>query len=156
MSKTGAELATLEGTSITSIIAVVDKQIKAIGNIETSSYKTNMQLAPFGDLKQVKDVETLVKAHSLLDGKAIRYAESVKKLGLEGTAKPFNEGGYTLADWEKDISLQVQILTHKDRLAELKRIKKDAEQFVSEDDKKRMFFESLMSNPVLGGGLTQQ
>lgn len=150
MSK-GAELATLDQFSIPQIISTIDEQIKALGKIETTKYKTNMNLQGFGDLKQAKDVETLVRAHSMVAGKQIRYNESVKALNLEGTAKPFNEGGYTLEEWTHDLDLQVQILTHSERLTELKKIKKEAEQFVSEEDKKRMFFENLMKNPVLGG-----
>lgn len=150
MSK-GTGLATLDQFSIPQIISTIDEQIKALGKIETTKYKTNMNLQGFGDLKQAKDVETLVRAHSMVAGKQIRYNESVKALNLEGTAKPFNEGGYTLEEWTHDLDLQVQILTHSERLTELKKIKKEAEQFVSEEDKKRMFFEGLMKNPVLGG-----
>ena len=150
--QTGTGVATLEQFAIPDIIAQLDKQIKEIGNIETSQYKTNMELAPFGNLKNVKDVETLVKAHSLVAGKAARYDESVKALNLEGTAKPFIENGYSLGEWEADIQLQVRILTHKDRLEELKRLKKEAQQFVSEEDKKAMFFKSLASNPLLNTG----
>jgi len=150
MSK-GAGLATLDQFSIPQIISTIDEQIKALGKIETTKYKTNMNLQGFGDLKQAKDVETLVRAHSMVAGKQIRYNESVKALNLGGTAKPFNEGGYTLEEWTHDLDLQVQILTHSERLTELKKIKKEAEQFVSEEDKKRMFFEGLMKNPVLGG-----
>lgn len=149
---TGSQVATLDQFAIPDVIAQLDKQIKEIGNIETSQYKTNMELQPFGNLKNVKDVETLVKAHSLVAGKEARYNESVKSLNVEGTAKLFNENGYSLKEWESDIQLQVRILTHKDRLAELKRLKKEAEQFVSEEDKKKMFFQSLMSNPVLNAG----
>lgn len=148
---TGTGLATLDQFSIPQIISTIDEQIKALGKIETTKYKTNMNLQGFGDLKQAKDVETLVRAHSMVAGKQIRYNESVKALNLEGTAKPFNEGGYTLEEWTHDLDLQVQILTHSERLSELKKIKKEAEQFVSEEDKKRMFFEGLMKNPVLGG-----
>ena len=111
-----------------------------------------MSLSPFGNLKEVKDVETLVKAHSLVAGKEARYNESVKTLNVEGTAKPFNENGYSLKEWESDIQLQVRILTHKDRLEELKKLKKEAQQFVSEEDKRAMFFQSLMSNPILTAG----
>jgi hypothetical protein len=152
MENSGAQVATLDQFAIPDIIQQLDKQIKEIGNIETSQYKTNMELQPFGNLKNVKDVETLVKAHSLVAGKEARYNESVKSLNVEGTAKPFNESGYSLKEWESDIQLQVRILTHKDRLAELKKLKKEAEQFVSEEDKKAMFFKSLMSNPVLNAG----
>jgi hypothetical protein len=157
MSKTGTGtgLATLDQFAVPDIIAQIDNQIKEIGNIETSSYKTNMELTPFGNLKNVKDVETLVKAHSLVAGKAARYDESVKALNLEGTAKPFNENGYSLKEWEADIQLQVRILTHKDRLEELKRLKKEAQQFISEEEKKAMFFQSLMSNPILNAGVTK-
>jgi hypothetical protein len=150
--KTSTGVATLDQFSIPTIIETLDKQIKEIGNIETSSYKTNMSLSPFGNLKEVKDVETLVKAHSLVAGKEARYNESVKTLNVEGTAKPFNENGYSLKEWESDIQLQVRILTHKDRLEELKKLKKEAQQFVSEEDKRAMFFQSLMSNPILTAG----
>jgi hypothetical protein len=100
---TGTGLATLDQFAVPDIIAQIDSQIKEIGNIETSSYKTNMSLQPFGNLKEVKDVETLVKAHSLVAGKEARYNESVKTLNVEGTAKPFNENGYSLKEWESDI-----------------------------------------------------
>lgn len=151
-SSTGSQVVTLDQFAIPDIISQLDKQIKEIGNIETSQYKTSMELQPFGNLKNVKDIETLVRAHSLIAGKEIRYNESVKALNVEGTAKAFNEGGYSLKDWEKDIQLQVRILTHKDRLAELKNLKKEAEQFVSEADKKAIFYKSLMSNPLLNAG----
>lgn len=147
-----AEVATLDQFSIPQVIQAIDDQIKSLKKIETTKYKTNMNLQGFGDLKQAKSVEVLVRAHSMVAGKQIRYNESMKALQVEGTAKAFEEGGYTLEDWTEDLSLQVQILTHGERLAELKKIKKDAEAFVSEEDKKKMFFESLASNPILGLG----
>jgi hypothetical protein len=153
--KAGTELASLDQFAIPDVIQLLDKQIKEIGNIETSAFKTNMDLQPFGNLKNAKEVETLVRAHSLVSGKAIRYNESVKALNVEGTAKPFEEGGYSLSAWEADLQLQIRILTHKDRLAELKKLKKDAEQFVSEEDKKAMFFKSLMENPILNAGASK-
>ncbi len=137
--------------SIPSVIQALDAQIKSLGSIETSKFKTSMNLAPFGDLKKVKDVEVLIRAYSLVRGKANAYNEAAKEMGIEN-APAFKEDGNSLAQWKEDINLQVQIATHKDRLESLKAMKVKAEQFVSEEDKRKMFFSELMSSPLLGGG----
>jgi hypothetical protein len=149
--KTEQGLTTLDQFQVPDIITQLDNQIKKIGNIETSSYRTNMILSDFGNLnlKEVKNLEDLVKAHSYIRGKALRYNESLEELGIQGTAKPFTEDGYSLEEWTQDILLQVNILTHKERLIELKKLKKEAEQFISAEDKKRMFLMNLMNNPHL-------
>lgn len=144
------EVATLDQFSVPSVIATIEAQIKELGKIETSKFKTSMRLNPFGDLKQVKDVETLVKAFSLIEGKAERYNQAAKALEVDGSVKAFSEEGNSLQEWKEDISLQIAILTHGEKLKELKRLRDAAKAFISEEDKKRMFFEELMSNPILG------
>lgn len=149
MSQTG--VATADQFSIPSVIQTIDAQIKALGNLETTKYKTDMKLGPFGDLKKEMNVEKLIKAFSFVRGKANAYAESAKQLGVEN-APAFKEEGSTLAEWEHDIKFQINLATHKDKLEELKKLKAEAQQFVSEEDKRKMFIEKLMGSPALQSG----
>lgn len=152
MSK-ATEVEGLEGVTIPAVIASLEAQIKALGKIETSKFKTSMNLAPFGDLKKEKKVETLVRAYSLVRGKSKAYNESAEELnGVEGLPT-FKEDGNTLAEWKEDIELQIQIATQSDRLAELKKLLADAKQFVSEEDKRAMFMKSLTSSAIFTQGV---
>lgn len=130
--------------SIPEVLLSIDTQIAQLKDVETSKFKTSMNLAPFGgDLKKVKDVPTLVKAFSFIRSKGKAYVEAGAELGVAGLPT-FKEDNGTVEQWKSDIELQIRIVTHKERLEELKAIKSKAETFLSQEDQKSMFFADLM------------
>ena len=139
----GTALATAGDMSIPTVLQQITKQIDSLKDIETSSFKTSMNLAPFGNLKTIKDVPTLIKAFSIISKKEQAYNEAAKELGVTDAPK-YTEGDATTSQWKSDIQLQIRITTQKERLEELKAIKKEAEGFLDKEDKKALFFQKMM------------
>ena len=135
--------------TIPTVLSAIDAQIKACKDVTTEKFKTSMNLQPFGDLKATKDVVVLIKAYSLINSKAVAYDAAVKELNL-ADAPAFKEDGRGASDWKEDIQLQIDITTHKDRLDELKKLREEAQKFMSADDQKAIFFEKLMKSVSLG------
>ena len=135
--------------SIPTVLAAIDAKIKTCKDVTSEKFKTSMHLQPFGDLKETKDITILIKAYSLLTSKSNAYDLAVKELGLADVPS-FKEDGKSLNDWKEDIKLQIDITTHKDRLDELKKLKEEAQKFMSADDQKAIFFEKLMKSVSLG------
>lgn len=140
------EMVTMDHLSIPDVISGINTEIEKMKDIENASsrYKTNLDLKPFGNLKDIKNVEDLIKAYSYITNKAKAYDEAATELQLKDI-KPFKEGGYGVEEWKADITLQIKVLTHSDRLKELQKLKKEAESFISQEDKKKMFLNKILT-----------
>lgn len=128
--------------SIPSLLDAIQTKIKSFKGIETSKFKTTMNLSPFGDLGKETKIENLVKAYSSVAGRATAYNEAAKALGLE-TFPEFVVDGGSQEDWLNDIKLRIAIITHKDELDKLKALEAEAKTFLSQEDQKAMFFQKL-------------
>jgi len=147
MSKAGETGLSVEGqfTSIPDVLSAIKAKIATMKNIETTKFKTSMNLGgPFGDLKNEKKVENLIKAFSFVRSKGKAFAEAAGELGRE--AGTFTEAGSTVEEWKHDIDLQIQIVTHSDELKKLKDLEKEASQFLSQEDQKAIFLQKLMGS----------
>jgi len=134
---TGAEL------TIPNVLVAIQDKIKTFKGIETSKFKTTMQLSGFGDLGKETKVDNLVKAYSSVKGRSEAYANAAKDLGVESYPEFVVDGG-SAADWKKDISLRIQIINHKDELDKLRALEAEAKTFLSAEDQKGLFFTKLM------------
>ena len=79
MSKAGETGLSVEGqfTSIPDVLSAIKAKIATMKNIETTKFKTSMNLGgPFGDLKNEKKVENLIKAFSFVRSKGKAFAEA--------------------------------------------------------------------------------
>lgn len=140
--ETGVALA--DQFSIPTVLSAIEAKIKTFKGIETSKFKTTMQLSGFGDLTKEVKVEQLIKAFSSIKGRSNAYLDAAKDLGV-ATFPEFIVDGGSVEDWSNDIKLRIQIITHKDELDNLKALQKEASAFLSQEDQKAMFFEKLAS-----------
>lgn len=133
----------LEGQfTIPSILDAIETKIKSFKGIETSKFKTTMNLAGFGDLSKETKIDNLVKAFSSVSGRANAYAKSAEDLGVESYPEFVVDGG-SVEDWKNDIKLRIAIITHKDELDKLKALQSEARTFLSQEDQKSIFLAKL-------------
>jgi len=131
--------------SIPDVLAVIKSKIASMKSIETTKFKTSMNLGSlFGDLKQEKKEENLIKAFSYVSSKAKAYAAAAADLGRP--TGEFTEAGSTVEEWKHDIGLQILIVNHKEELEKLKALEKEASTFLSQEDQKSIFLAKLMSS----------
>lgn len=139
--KAAVEL-TVMNTDTPSLLDALNAKIKALKHIEDSVYKTSGNLEGFGDIKQELKIENLIRAFSMVMGKADAYAKASVELGLD-SVPAFQISGGTVADWKQDISLRIQIINHKETLDKLNGFKSKMESFLSEQDKKALLMKEM-------------
>lgn len=125
-----------------SMLDALNAKIKALKHIEDSVYKTSGNLDGFGDIKAETKIENLIRAFSMIQGKAEGYAKASVELGLE-TVPAFQVSGGTVADWKQDIQLRINIINHKETLDKLNGFKSKMESFLSEQDKKALLIKEM-------------
>jgi hypothetical protein len=131
------EVAVFDTTSVPSIIQALESQIKALDHVTDSKYRTSGNLDGFGDIKKETNLGNLIKAFSSVKGRAKAYAEAAEDLNVS-TFPVFEVNGGSLADWKADITLRMNIITHKETLDKLNGFKAKFEKFLSEEDQKAM------------------
>ena len=127
--------------SIPDVLSTIREKIKSLNKIETTKFKTKMNLPGFGDLQKVDKVEDLIKAFSMVEGKEIAFDRAAKSLGQVGGK--FQEQGNSVEEWKHDINLRISILNYGEELKNLKALEKEASQFLSQEDQKAMFLQKL-------------
>lgn len=130
-------------TSIPDVLSAIKQKIAALGKIETTKFKTNGELPGFGNVQKEEKVDTLIRAYSMVKGKAAAYEAAAADLGV--TNQTFKEGNGDVADWKHDISLRIAIVTQQDELKTLRDLEKEASTFLSQEDQKEIFFQKLMA-----------
>ena len=124
------------------IVEALKQELKGLEKINDSPYKTNMRLEPFGDLKSEKKVANLIKAFSSVLGRQKLYDEAQQELGVEEAPEFTIEGG-SVEDWKADIQLQIKKVTFEARYNELKELIREAEQFMTAEEKKDLFIAKM-------------
>lgn len=139
--KTNA-VALKETNKIPEMLTVLDGKIAELKTITDSVYKTTGNLEGFGDIKAETKIENLIRAFSSVNGRKKAYDEAAAILGL--TSHPqFTVSGGTVEDWEQDIKLRIEIITHKDKLDKLNEYKEKMSKFLSEEDQKAMLVNEM-------------
>ncbi len=134
---TSTEVAVFDTTSVPSIIQALEAKIKALDHVTDSKYRTSGNLDGFGDIKKEANMGNLIKAFSSVKGRAKAYAEAAEELGVN-TFPVFEVNGGSVTDWKADITLRMNIITHKETLDKLNSFKAKFEKFLSEEDQKAM------------------
>jgi hypothetical protein len=134
------ELAKMD--AVPEVLSILDQEIAKLKTINESVYKTGGVLDGFGDLKSEMKIENLIKAYSSVKGRENAYNDAAKDLGLQ-TYPQFTANGGTAADWKQDISLRIDIITHKDKLDKLKDYKDKMSKFLSAEDQKAMLLKEM-------------
>lgn len=129
--QTATDLRSLTANDVPGLLETVSAKIAELqGNIPEQN-KTTGELSGFGKIKEIEDVETLVKAHSMVVNKARVYAESAKTLGIDIKKYPFKLDDSTAEEWVIDIQRSVNVVKNKVELAKLMKIKSTLEENLS-------------------------
>jgi hypothetical protein len=112
-------LDTVTQQDIPAMLEVVSKQISKLKGTTGSNVTTDAALPGFGKIKDIKTVENLVKAHSMLTAKNNAYKASLKELDLKESKYPFKEGGHTYKEWDKDIKHRLNLVKNEQTLKKL-------------------------------------
>jgi len=124
------------------VLTLLDQEIGKLKAVTESVYKTTGNLEGFGDIKTETKIENLIRAFSSVKGREKAYDDAAKHLGLT-TYPAFSISGGNAADWEKDIRLRIDVITHSDKLAKLNEYKDKMSKFLSAEDQKAMLLKDM-------------
>jgi hypothetical protein len=116
-------------------LKVIEEKLATLAHISASNYKTAMILEPFGNLKEEKLVENLIRAYSSIVGRKEAYDKAAAELG-QTTFPQFNLSGGTPEDWKADIKLRIAIIQQDGTIKKLTEYKERMAKFLSEEDQK--------------------
>lgn len=97
-----------------------------------------------GSVKDIKDEKVLIMSYATIKAAEAKFEEAAKELGIT-PAKGFTVGGGNAEVWKKVIKRQYDNVNHAERLKELEDLVKEAEQFVTEEEKKQLFLKKVAS-----------
>ena len=121
---------------IPSLLEDVNKKIDAIrGNLPKQPHTTK-ELREFGKVSDIKTVNRLLEAASVVIAKENAYKEAAKLLLPEGFKVPtFKINGSTPKQWLEDIQARIVVVANKEKLDALAKIKKTLEENLSAEAK---------------------
>ena len=125
-------------TSIPEGIAKVNGLLKSLEEIQTSVFKTgNTLMAGFPSAVQSEtNADTLVKMLSNVMLREEAYNKAADRIAKVHPSVPvFKCEGYTLSEWEADITLKLKINNTKQKYDELNAIKKEYEELMDKEDR---------------------
>lgn len=93
-------------------------------------------------VKDIKDEKSLIMAYATIKTVEQKFNDAAAELGIK-PEKAFNIGGGDTETWKKVIKRQYDNVNHAERLKELESLTKEAEQFVTENEKKQLFLKKV-------------
>lgn len=150
MSKANLEIATI--SSAPEALAVLNEQIKSYKHIQDSVYKTKgtLKLSDGStiDLKSETSIDKVVMAFASVQLRA--RAIEMSYATLERSEYPVVKvDGSTEDDWKQDCLLRIQIIEQKDKLDELKELKKEWEELLDKEDRKAILMKKMASKGLV-------
>jgi len=118
------------------IIASIDAQLAAIGNVHNESWKTGTNSIAGMVIKDSKDIAGLVKLAGLVHTQREQYTIGQGLLELE-TIPEFKVSGCSYDEIMTDIQKQINILTYSEKVKELEGLKNEWKEFITKEDKKQ-------------------
>lgn len=129
--------------AIPGMLKQVLQKIREIKGLIPTESSITATLQGFGKLDDIKSVEELVKAHSVIIAKERAYNESAKDLGLSTKKYPYMLHGHRATAWISGIQRRVVLVAHKSELDKLNKIKAKLEANLSTKDKLRKDLEDI-------------
>lgn len=118
------------------IIASIDAQLAAIGNVHNESWKTGTNSIAGMVIKDSKDIAGLVKLAGLVHTQREQYVLGQSLINLESIPE-FKISGCSYEEILTDIQKQVNILTYSEKVKELESLKNEWKEFITKEDKKQ-------------------
>lgn len=119
--------------NIPEMLAKVKEQIAAMSKKKEGQQKTKSSLEGFGKIDDIKEVSTLIKAHSAVVNRAAAYKVSAESGIIPDNVKvpTFKIGGHTESQWVDHITTRVAEVANKKQLDGLKEFRDTLEENLS-------------------------
>ena len=127
---------------IHSVLGKLTKELSALKAITDSPFKTKGNMGQFGELKNINDIKTLIKARAVLKRMKTDYDESSMELGLT-TVPVWEHDGHDFDALEHDIKLRMSIIQYDARKKELEAMVEEAKGFMTKEDQKAIFLAKM-------------
>lgn len=135
-------VALTSSAGIPDILGALEQEFKDLKRVAETPYQTQGQLDGFGNIKDEKNIGNLIKAYSSVVGRSEAYDKAQVALGVKD-APEFQLNGGTVEAWKHDIQLRIQVITQDERFNQLKEFKKQAEELMDKEDKKKLLLDNL-------------
>lgn len=146
------EIANITSLGTNDALAMLNQKLAALVDIENAPWATNGNTDGCGitsqNLKDITDIETLLRLDAMITQKEEYYTKAADKYGL-ASVKAFKFNGYTKEEWEKDIKQRIAIITQTESRERLTQYKNRLESFQTEQEKKDNLFRDMMNDPGL-------
>lgn len=129
------DLTKLGQENIPNMLKLIGEKIKALKGDNPTGTKTTGDLRPFGKIKDIKTVQKLVAAHSMVVNKAAAYRKSAEMTKVDLKKYPFKLDGSSESAWVADIEVAIAKVANKVELTKLTNAKKLLEENLSAKDK---------------------
>lgn len=136
-------------SSVPDALQAIRAELKTLKAVTETQYKTEGRVEGFPKaIQEETNIETLIRMHSSIFGKANAYNNSVAAIAdeLGGLSVPvFKMAGSTPEAFQADIVLRIKVLNVTERKTYLEGLLKEAEQFLTEKDKWSLFVSKISS-----------
>lgn len=134
----------LSVNQIPAFIQKIDAQLASLKSMAETTYKTGGKIDGFSEnLKEAKEVDTIIKMFSAVIGRKKMYDEAQAELEVK-TAKQFTYNGHTLEEWKADCMFRIAVVTEHETRERLQRAKEKATTLLSDEDKKALALKELV------------
>jgi hypothetical protein len=127
---------------VSSIVTILEQEIKSFEHISDSKYKTSGQVEGFNNIKEETNIGNLIKTYSSVDSREKAYNNSAEEMGLS-TYPQFQVNGSSAEDIKCDIKLRISIITHKETLDKLNDFKTQAKALMTKEEQKNILFSEM-------------
>ena len=134
----------LSVTQIPAFIQQIDAQLAGLKSMAETTYKTSGKVDGFPEnLKEIKEVDAIIKMFSAVLGRKKMYDEAQTELGVK-TTKQFTYNGHTLEEWKDDCIFRIAVVTEHETRERLQKAKEKATTLLSDEDKKALALKELV------------
>lgn len=130
------------GQDVPNTLESIKAKLNELKLITDTPYKTTGVLTGLGDIKTMKDSESLIKAYASVKAKEKAYNDAADELGIK-SYKQFSIDGATSEQWKSDINLRINIITVEDRKNKLQTAYDKAAKFLSEEDQRAIAMKEI-------------
>ncbi len=126
-------------TPVPTALDILRDELSALKTITETEYRTDGKVDSFsGNIKEEKNVDTLIKMWSVVRTRAKFYNEAQEDLDVK-EAKPFAMGGFGADAFKADIKLRIAVLKHSERKAELEALVTEGVSYLTKDDQHKIY-----------------
>lgn len=134
----------LSVAKIPAFIEQIDAKLASLKSMAETTYKTSGKVDTFAEnLKEAKEVDTIIKMFSAILGRKEMFDKAQTALNVKST-KEFKYNGHTLEEWKSDCEFRIAVVTEHETRERLQKAKEMATTLLSDEDKKALAMKQLV------------